>query len=152
MTDRDKHRKASNKFFLHILTCRDELMWYRDKVGAYVPLELSNYGLNKTLRDAEVSGHFWSREDSGIRNIVKTYDVEVVNEESTPITAQLTGQKIPALAPVGHRLPVPATAPNTTMQTIQKEKARTLTDVNDELDRLQQALDRTRLNLASLLS
>ena len=51
---------------LLIKACSDELMWYRDKVGQYVPYV-------RVYEDC-----YMSREPAGYLNIVKLQDAEVV--------------------------------------------------------------------------
>jgi len=55
---------------LLIKSCHDSLMWYRDKVGEYVPY----------LRTCEDC--YMSREPAGFSNIVKLEDAEIVELEN----------------------------------------------------------------------
>jgi len=48
--------------------CPDPLMWYSDKVGETVPY------------CGEEDGTYWSREDTGPRNIVRKQDATIVYE------------------------------------------------------------------------
>ena len=55
---------------LLIKSCRDTMMWYRDKVGEYVPYLA-------TFNDC-----YMSREPAGYSNIVKLEDAEIVELEA----------------------------------------------------------------------
>jgi hypothetical protein len=55
---------------LLIKSCHDSLMWYRDKVGEYVPYV-------RTFEDCHLS-----REPSGYTNVVKLQDAEIVELEN----------------------------------------------------------------------
>lgn len=57
--------KQSKFGFVDIISCKDPLMWYCNKVGKRIPL-IKPYWLDKE--------NFLCREDSGLLNIVKKTD------------------------------------------------------------------------------
>ena len=81
-TDRGEIKKP--EYFLHIKACSDSMLWYRDKVGVYLPLLLLRNCIVETVGTATVAGHYWAREDGGPRNIVKLQDAEVVDARYQP--------------------------------------------------------------------